>query len=275
MTCGWPHSGQNLEVGLVSGMPQLEQVMRLHRRDPGSAWGPGRRDDAGCLRRWTVERGPVQGQASRVKAQTAATFASGFRQCARCTDCDVGGFAEDIRLSLALACYVRCGVTRGVKPDLSGDEVGDGLDLRLASADAGGGVVGEAVLVVGADVANLVGECLDGLGGLDVVADADGSGVVRGVPIDARRAGSAFEPVPVLGDELGEVVPEPVGCVAREERGPGVRRPEPGRRRSGSKTCTTLNQRSSRRATGPSSSDGAGPVGQRSADCAGASLLAW
>ena len=53
---------------------------------------------------------------------------------------------------------------------MGGDEVGDGFgfDLCLAAAAQAIGVVREAVLVVGADVAELVGKGLGGLGGFDV-----------------------------------------------------------------------------------------------------------
>jgi len=81
-----------------------------------------------------------------------------------------------------------------VQACLGGDEVGDGLgfDLRVAAADAVAGVVGDAVYVVGADVAELVGEGLDGLGGVDVLADADDTCGVVGVAVGAT-AGAAFE----------------------------------------------------------------------------------
>src|SRR5665647_1025021 len=110
---------------------------------------------------------------------------------------------------------VRHGVAGGIEADVGGDEVGDGFgfDLGLAAAAEAGCVVGEAVLMVGADVAELVGKGLGGLGWFDVVEYPDDAVGVVGVSVGAV-AGSAFDPVPIGRDEVDEVVPEAVGRVA-------------------------------------------------------------
>ena len=111
------------------------------------------------------------------------------------------------------------GVGVGGQAVAGGDQVGDafGLDLGDAAADerlvAVGGVVQQ-------DVSELVGEGLDGLGVVDVVADADGAGGEVGGAVGAVAV-AAVEGEAGVGDEAGEGVPEPVGGVAFEQDGVG------------------------------------------------------
>ena len=97
--------------------------------------------------------------------------------------------------------------------------MGDGLSLDLGDATTRHRLVvraGEAGLVIGADVAHLVGEGLDGLGGVDVLADADGAVVEAGVSVGAVAV-PAFEGEAVVVSEQREVGPEVLGFGAGEQ----------------------------------------------------------
>ena len=75
------------------------------------------------------------------------------------------------------------------------------------------------MLVVGADVAELVGERLDGLRRVDVVANPDDARCEVGVAVGSETAGPTVDPVAIVVDEPGEVIPEPVGPGSRQMRG--------------------------------------------------------
>ena len=101
---------------------------------------------------------------------------------------------------------------------MCGDEVGDrlGLDFGLAATSGGGRIVGEAVLVVGADVPELVGQSLGGLRWVDVIANPDDARCEVGVAVGAEPTGSALDPEAVVADKACQVFPEPVGTFPRE-----------------------------------------------------------
>ena len=65
-----------------------------------------------------------------------------------------------------------------------------------------------------------MGQGLDGLCVVDVVADADGTGQEVGVPVDASAV-AALEPVAAGGHDPGELVPQPLRRLAAQELRPG------------------------------------------------------
>ncbi|PVU81412.1 hypothetical protein DDP54_16125 (plasmid) [Cellulomonas sp. WB94] len=70
--------------------------------------------------------------------------------------------------------------------------------------------------MIGVDVADLVGECLDRLGWVHVVADPHQSLRERGVPIGAS-ARPSFDPIAVGLGQTSEAFPQVVRCRADEE----------------------------------------------------------
>ena len=105
--------------------------------------------------------------------------------CASVVDdvCDGGSVGEVGERLLCPAGDIGEGVLAAVQTMRGGDEVGDGFGLDLATAPANRGAVGGGL--VEQDVPQFVGQGLDGLGVVDVVADLDGPGGVVGVAVRA------------------------------------------------------------------------------------------